>query len=108
MSCVCVLGDEPERLPLTSAANEDRRVGLLDGLWAVHLLREVDPFAVEGAGLAAPGAMGDLERVFEQLEPVGPTPVLDAERCVLAFVPRRPDTEIGPARPTGRRAWTLA
>jgi hypothetical protein len=69
----------------------------LDRRRGVDLLGQADPLAAERAGLAAPRAMGDLECVLEELEAVGPGPVFDAERLVLALVPGGAEAEVGSA-----------
>ena len=99
MRGIGVFGHQLEGLSLPSTADQDGWVRLLYGRWTVHLLGQPRVLAGEGAGLASPRPVRDLQQVLEHLEAFLDRRESHAECAVLALVPRRTDAEV---RTTGR------
>lgn len=90
---VGVLRDQPEGLPLTAAADHDRRVRSPERLWRVDRLRELVVLAVVGPVLVAPHLVHDLEGLLQSFEAFREWREGHAEAAVLPLVPGRPDAE---------------
>src|SRR5690606_13033858 len=91
---VGVPGDEPQRLALPGAADEDWRVRLADRLRHVERPREAVVPPLEAALIAGPHLLCDLERLLQPLEPLRDRREGQAERLRLTLEPRRADTEV--------------
>ena len=95
---VGVLGDEPERLLLAAAADEDR--------WPArphrsrHVLRSFDPVVAtrERRRILGEHRPADAKRLVETLEPLAHGWEVEAEALVLLLVPGRADAADGATR----------
>src|SRR5206468_2735347 len=89
-------GDQPQRLVLTTAANQDRRVRLLDRRRVAHGMGELVMLASVGARVAGPHAVGDLEELLQALEALLDRGKPHAQADVLLLEPGSADAKEGP------------
>ena len=91
-------------LRVLEPAEEDRRVGLLEGLRAEPAPVEVGELAVVLEQVVRPDALHDLDRLAHVLVPLGED-VRGARGRELLGHPAGPDAHVEPAVATGGRPW---
>ena len=88
-----VAGDEPQRLPLAGAADQDWRMRCRQRLRVVQRPRQlIVPALIRGL-VAAPHLQADLERFLQPLEPLGDRRERDAQAPGLLLIPGRADAK---------------
>ncbi len=97
VAAIGVLGHQPQRLLLPHAADEDGRVGLAEGQGATKRLGQVEMLGVERLRSPGPHVVGQLQRLFQQLETLLQRRERKAQPGRFAIVPRRADAQVGAA-----------
>ncbi|MEN3271844.1 MAG: hypothetical protein V7636_605 [Actinomycetota bacterium] len=95
VACVGVLRNEPQRLLLATAADEDARTRRSDGPRPAQRLGQSVVLALIGAVVVAPQLEADLQRLLEALEALGRRREGHTQPEVLALVPGGADAELG-------------